>query len=63
MVEMAKKQILVYYISHALVEAEVNYLLIEKFAYTLVLASRKPYPYFIAYKLTILTDQPLKNVI
>ena len=38
-VERAKEQIMVYYIGHALVGAEVNYRLIEKFAYTLVLVS------------------------
>ena len=34
-VERAKEQISVYYVSHALAEAKVNYPLIEKFAYTL----------------------------
>jgi len=35
----------VYYVSHALAGAEVNYPLIEKFAYALVMASRKLRPY------------------
>jgi len=39
-VERAKKQILVYNISHTLAGAEVNYPLIEKFVYALVMASR-----------------------
>jgi len=38
-VERAKGRILVYYVSHALAGAEVNYALIENFAYTPVIAS------------------------
>jgi len=33
-----------YYVSHALAGVEVNYPLIEKFTYTLVMASRKLRP-------------------
>ena len=40
----------------------MNYSLIEKFAYALVLASRKLHPYFKAHKVVVLADQPLKNV-
>jgi len=53
----------VYYVSHALSRANVNYPLIEKFAYALVMASRKLWPYFNAHKIMVLTDQPLKNVL
>ena len=49
--------------SRPLAGAEVNYPLIEKFAYTLVMASRKLRPYFEAHKVTILIDQPLKIVL
>ena len=42
--ERNKKQMLIYYISHTLMEAELNYPLIEKFAYTLMLARRKLHP-------------------
>jgi len=52
-----------YYISHALAGIEVNYPLIEKFAYALVMASRKVRPYFEAHKILVLTDQPLRNVL
>ena len=62
-VERAREQILVYYVSHALVGAKVNYPLIEKFAYTLVMASWKLRPYFEAHKVAVLTDQPFKNVL
>ena len=61
--EGAKEHILVYYISHALAGAEINHPLIEKFAYALVIASRKLWPHFKAHKVIILTDQPLKNVL
>jgi len=57
------KHIPVYYISHALPGAEMNYLLIEKFAYALVMASRKLRPYFEAHKILDLIDQPLRNVL
>ena len=56
MVERAKEKILVYYVSHALLGAEVNYPLIEKFAYVLVLANQKLHPYFEAHKVVVLTD-------
>jgi len=62
-VERATVKIPMYYVSHALVEAEVNYPLAEKFAYALVMASRKLRPYFEAHKILILTDKPLKNVL
>ena len=55
-VERAKEKIPVYYIHHALAGAEFNYPLIEKFAYTLVLASQNLHPYFEAYGVAILTN-------
>ena len=61
-VERDKESIPVYYVSHALARVEANYPLIEKFSYTLVMASRKLQPYFEAHKAAIPTDQPLKNV-
>ena len=54
---------MVYYVSHALAGVETNYPPIEKFAYMLVMASRKLQPYFEAHKVTVLTDPPLKNVL
>ena len=62
-VERAKDHIPMYYISHALAGIEVNYPLIEKFAYALVIASRKLRPYFEVHKISVLIDQPLKNVL
>ena len=62
-VERSKEQISVYYISHALAGAEINYPLIEKFTYMLVMASRKLRPYFEGCKVIILTHQPLNNIL
>ena len=62
-VERAKEQILVYYVTHALAAEEVNYSLIEKFAYAVVMASQKLRPYFGARKILVLANQPLKNVL
>jgi len=62
-VEWAKEQTPVYYVSNALVGAEANYPLIEKFGFALVMASQKLRPYIEAYKIIELTDQPLKNVL
>jgi len=59
-VDCVKKQILIYYVSHTLVGAETNYPLIENFAYALVMSSQN---YFEAYKIVVLTDQPLKNIL
>jgi len=53
----------VYYVTYALVGTAVNYPLIEKFAYALVIASRKLRPYFEAHKILVLTNQLLKNVL
>ena len=62
-VERAKEQISVNYVSQALAGAEVNYPLIEKFAFALVMASQKLRPYFEVHKIVVLTDQPLKSVL
>jgi len=61
--DRAKEQILVYYVSNTLARVEMNYPLIKKFAHTLVMASRKLRPYFEAFKVTVLIDQPQKNVL
>jgi len=60
--DRAKEQIPVYYVSHALTGAEINYPLIEKFACALVMANRNLRHYFKAHKIIVLTDPPLKNI-
>ena len=61
--EELKIQKPVYYVSRVLHRAELNYSVIEKFALTIITASRKLRPYFQSHKIEVLTDQPLRNVI
>ena len=61
--ETAKGQLPVYYVSKALLDSELNYSKIEKLAYSLLMASRKLRQYFQSHHITVLTDQPLKEVL
>ncbi|XP_021864060.2 uncharacterized protein [Spinacia oleracea] len=54
-------QLPVYFVSHVLQNAELRYSPIEKFAVVLFMASKKLHPYFLAHKLVVYTDQPLKQ--
>ena len=54
-------QRLVYFISRAFQGAEERYPRMEKLAFALVTAARKLKPYFQAYTIIVLTDQPLKR--
>lgn len=53
----------VYYTSKALHEAELRYSPLEKLAYTVIMAARKLWPYFLEYPIEVLTDCPLKQVL
>lgn len=53
----------IYYISHALKGAEVRYPTPEKTAYAVVLAARKLRPYFQTSAITVLTNQPLLQIL
>ncbi|XP_059446338.1 uncharacterized protein LOC132177877 [Corylus avellana] len=53
----------VYFISRALHGAEERYVQMEKFAFALVIASRKLRPYFQAHTINVLTEYPLKKVL
>ena len=53
----------VYYISHVLQGAELRYLRLEKFAYAVVLSTRRLRPYFEAHPITVLTDMPLRTTL
>jgi hypothetical protein len=61
--DRAGKEMMVYFESRALKEAEVNYPHLEKSVLALVHASRRPRRYFQAYKVVILTDQPIKEIL
>ena len=56
-------QNLVYYVSKVLMGAENRYLKIEKLAYALLIATRKIRHYFQAHPITMLADQPLKQIL
>jgi len=60
--ERKKEHMAMYYVSHALTGVELNYLLIEKFAYALILAIKQLCPYFEGHKITVLMEQPSKGV-
>ena len=61
--ETPKGQLPIYYISKTLHDSELNYSKIEKFTYSLLMASRKLRQYFQSHHITVLTDQPLKEVL
>ena len=54
------KQFPIYFISKALLGAKLNYIEIEKKAYTVVMASKKLKHYFQAHRIKILSVQPLE---
>ncbi|GAA0149405.1 hypothetical protein LIER_08586 [Lithospermum erythrorhizon] len=53
----------VYYISHILHGAEENYPLIDKFAFTVVISTRKLKIYFESHPIKVITNQPLNKVL
>ena len=53
----------VYYVSKVLMGAENRYVKIEKLAYALLIIARKLCHYFQAHPITVLTDQPLKQIL
>ena len=57
-----KGQLPIYYVNKALHDSELNYSKIEKLAYSLLTASRKLRQYFQSHHITVLIDQPLKEV-
>ncbi|XP_065017705.1 uncharacterized protein LOC135644166 [Musa acuminata AAA Group] len=61
--ENSGQQLPVYYVSHVLGGPEGRYPPIEKLALALVLSARKLRPYFQAYTVEVITDQPLRQVL
>ncbi|XP_056697782.1 uncharacterized protein [Spinacia oleracea] len=53
-------QMPVYFVSHVLHNAEIRYPTVEKFGLALFMASKKLRPYFLAHRIMVYTDQPLK---
>ena len=61
--EEDKIQRLVYYVSQAFQGVEAQYPRMEKITFALIVASRKLCPYFQAYPIIMMIDQPIKKVI
>jgi len=61
--DRGRQQYPVYYVSHMLTRPETRYLPVEKFAYALLVASRKLRPYFESHPITVLIDQPLRSTL
>ncbi|XP_056685805.1 uncharacterized protein [Spinacia oleracea] len=61
--EKDKVQQPIYFVSHILNPAEARYSLIEKVAYAVLIAARKPRPYFDAHTIQILTNFPLEKAL
>ena len=53
----------IYYTSKALLDAETRYPSLEKWALALVVAARKLRPYFQAFPVLVITNQPLRQTL
>lgn len=56
-------QLPIYLVSRTLLDAETRYTVIEKTAYTVIIAARKLIPYFNALQVVVLTDSPLEKAL
>ena len=57
------KQLPVYYLSKVLVPAEMNYAEVEKAALSVIHSARKLRHYFLAHKVTVVANYPLRTVL
>ena len=58
-----KEQRLVYYVSKAMVDVKTRYSKMEQTTLALRSVARKLCPYFQAHQVTVLTNQPLRNIL
>jgi hypothetical protein len=56
-------QMPVYFVSEVLSESKVRYLAVQKLLYTILITSRKLRYYFNEYKITVITDFPLADIL
>ena len=61
--EEGSKELSIYYVSKALLDAETRYSHLEKLALTLIVAVRKLQPYFQAHPIEVVTSFPIKLVL
>ena len=52
-----------YYTSKTMLDAETRYPLLEKWAFALVVAARKRRPYFQAFPISVIVNQPLRQTL
>ena len=58
-----KRQISVYFVSKALSELEIRYSDFERVALALIMAIKKPRPYFQARTIVVLTGSPIRAIL
>ncbi|CAL2265115.1 unnamed protein product [Prunus armeniaca] len=58
-----KAELPIFYVSKALQSAELRYPPLEQLALALVISTRRLRPYFQAHEITVLTNQPLRQVL
>nr|GEV18622.1 reverse transcriptase domain-containing protein [Tanacetum cinerariifolium] len=63
MTERDRKQMVVYFVSHALQGPEINYTPMEKLILALVSASKQLKRYFQAHTIVVITDQPIRQIL
>ncbi|XP_071739418.1 uncharacterized protein [Rutidosis leptorrhynchoides] len=61
--EQGDAQMPIYLVSKALSGSELNYLPIEKLLYAFIITSRRLRRYFQAHPITVLTDQPIRQLL
>ena len=61
--EEGSKQLPIYYVSKALLDAETHYSRLEKLALALIVAARMLRPYFQAHPIVVVTSFPIKLVL
>ncbi|GJU55472.1 reverse transcriptase domain-containing protein [Tanacetum coccineum] len=63
MTEREARQMSIYFVSRALRGPEINYTAMEKLVLALVHARKRLRRYFQAHPITVITDQPIKNIL